>query len=230
MYQLATNPHRLEYYYYKNIYLLLLIAFPLFIIGVEEIVNLLKFNEKKLLNILYYVFIGSILFVINSAVEFSGNDYFNTNSYYFINIGNGTKNSSSLITGLSISNKTAHDIEAWIKNNEQGNIAFIGNCGDEDTFKSNRMAYALTLKGNWAMYELSATQTYISYGNQYKTSNGIKYANKNKDITKYLNNQLAAGAPILLYIGQDATYLLDNTKSSDNQKINISNYYFCPNY
>jgi len=92
------------------------------------------------------------------------------------------------------------------------------------------MAYALTLKGNWAMYKLSTAQTYISYGNQYKMSEGIKHTNKNKDITKYLNNQLAAGAPILLYIGQDATYLLDNTKSSDNQKINISNYYFCANY
>ena len=232
MYQLATSPHRLEYYYYKNIYLLLLIAFPLFIIGVEEIVNLLKFNEKKLLNILYYVFIGSILFVINSAVEFSGNDYFNTNSYYFINIGvgNGTKNSSSLITGLSISNKTAHDIEAWIKNNEQGNIAFIENCGVDDTFKSNRMAYALTLKGNWAMSELSSNQSYILKANQYINSDIAKFINKRTKITVDINKKLANGAPILLYIGQDATYLLDNTKSNDNQKINISNYYFCPNY
>ena len=230
MYQLATNPHHLAYYYYKNIYLLLLIAFPLFILGVKDIVKLLKSKKTTLVNLLYYVFILSIPLAFYSAIEFSGSDYFNTNSYYFINIDNKAKYSSSLVTGLNISNKTAYDIEAWIKNNEQGNIAFIDNCGNEDTFKSNRMTYALTLKGNWAMYKLSTAQTYISYGNQYKMSEGIKHTNKNKDITTYLNSQLAAGAPILLYIGQDATYLLDNTKSNDNQKINISNYYFCPNY
>ena len=230
LYQLITKPHHLAYYYYKNIYLLLLIAFPLFIIGVKDIVKLLKSKKTTLVNLLYYVFILSISLAFYSAIEFNGNNFFNTNTYYFSNIDNKAKYSSSLVTGLNISNKTAYDIEAWIKNNEQGNIAFIDNCGNEDTFKSNRMAYALTLKGNWAMYKLSTAQTYISYGNQYKMSEGIKHTNKNKDITKYLNNQLAAGAPILLYIGQDATYLLDNTKSSDNQKINISNYYFCPNY
>ena len=230
LYQLITKPHHLAYYYYKNIYLLLLIAFPLFILGVKAIVKLLKSKKTTLVNLLYYAFILSIPLAFYSAIEFSGNNFFNTNSYYFSNTSNIAKYSSSLVTGLNISNKTANDIETWIKNNEQGNIAFIENCGHQDTFQSNRMAYALTLKGNWAMYKLSTDQSYNLQENEYKMSDGIKHANKNKDITKYLNNQLAAGAPILLYIGQDATYLLDNTKSSDNQKINISNYYFCANY
>ena len=80
------------------------------------------------------------------------------------------------------------------------------------------------------MYKLSTDQSYILHENQYMTSAIIKYINKHSRITNYMNGQLAAGAPILLYIGQDATYLLDNTKSNDNQKINISNYYFCANY
>lgn len=229
IYQLITSKNGIGYYYYKNLYLLIIFILPLFILGLIEIFKFIKRQNNLLLKLAHYLLVIVLISIFYNSIENNGNRYFDTQTYYFPNTSNGISNSSTMITGLNISNKSAYDIVNWIRSGSIANLVFVENCGTNDTFMSNRMAFALSLKGNWAMSSLSSDSDIIKYTKSFSLNNQIKIENKNNPAIKYINGQLKKGRPVLMYIGDQSTYLF-NFKPTLKQKYLITDYYTCPNF
>lgn len=219
-YQLIEPPHRLAYYYYKNVYLVLILSMPLLMLGLKEIAKYIKNKKPQYLYASKLVLAIISLSAIYSGVQFSGNHYFDTNTYFFPNTStsNNKNYESSMITGLNISNKSAYDISNWIKNGESTNLVFLDDCGINDSYKSNKVMFALTLNGNWANYELS---------NNYSAASRKSFDQKD-EVVKFINTGIQEGRPIELYTLHPE--LFKENKLNSNQKIIPSNEYTCFNY
>jgi len=212
--------HTISYYSEKELYVPVTISVVIVSIFISEIFELLSKDKTFRYRIIYIILATLSIYTFLYSINYQENNYFDTTFYNFryVNIPQSTMKYIN-INGINISNKTSFDISAWVQDGEQENIAFLENCGSNDTLMSNRIAMAVSMNGNWAMHILEDDSTKI-YGQNY---------DKNNKYIKLITQGLDQGKSITLLTGRDEAKLFDMPLKS-NQQIIVTNYDTCRNY